>query len=246
MKSTEMTSIQSLLKEDKNFCRTPKRKVSTEISSWSSDNPKIIQSPLRKTEKPSVPSKLPKISEEQIEDQTKALNKIPEKVQNNSKVGRPILNDFYIKFTNKLIDTFDLSKEFGLFSTMKTGQFDQVYNKQILEKSHYRSRSLQHSKPEQRLYEERSPYLVRKERKASKRMFYFIRPEKNVETEFLLKGKGDCRSKGNIEMAKDKTTRNKMFRSVESRVILPEIRLKSTISSFSLFNSGVPIITRHN
>lgn len=244
MKNKEMNLIQSLLKEDKNFCRTPKKNRDLDLSSWASHEPEMIKS----KERENFHLRLPKISEVVVDSNAKNLNNLnTNKNQEFSKVSRPIFNEIYIKLADKLIKSLEFNEVYNLFGKAESKILQDVNGGNEGGKGHYRSSSLQHNCPEHGNWLGKSVVFGGKKGKQSKeRLFYYFRPEKRVEKEFVLMGKGESRLKGKFEQGKDSVVKKKVSRATESKVILPDIRSKSTISTLSLYNSGVPFITRYN
>ena len=240
MKNKEMNLIQSLLKEDKNFCRTPKKNKDSGLSSWVSDEPEMV----KRKDRQNFHLRLPKVSEVAVDNSTKNLGSSElGKNQEFSRVSRPIFNEIYNKLADKLIKSLEVDEVYRLFGKAERKVLQDGTGEKEGSMGHYRSSSLQHNCPEHGNWLGKSVVFGGKKGKQRKeRLFYYFRPEKRVEKEFLLMGKGESRLKGKFEQGVNK----KGSRAAQSKVILPDIRSKSTISTLSLYNSGVPVITRYS
>jgi hypothetical protein len=230
----ENSLIQCLLKEDSNFCKGRNGCVG-EISHWSYEENKVLNSDVYRKNKLKVsPGRLPRVldvSDDKNWNVTNFNQKI-EQCKGFDYVGRRRLDQLCLKLVRGLVKEFD-TENYDVGKKFDGSSLKKVFVKGV---GHDRSRSLQ-------LYpnEKNQIKSTLEDSRSRKDYIKLTLSKKNCKTEdlsLILEGKGE------VKYEKSQISNTKRSSSNISSTVLPQIRSKSTITNFSLFNSGVPTIYR--
>ena len=254
MRTKETNLIQTLLKEDNNFCVSSKLDPENEISSWLSEEKQDFNLKNYPKSKISVsPTRLPKIlevNERKIRENPSSLSQnLPSLSQN-----LPVLRQNERLVQSKLSHLYDkISKKIKNCALNGLAQKDEGLDvelgfkacvKGFRDAGHERSRSLQVYSQDKD--EVKSKGLgIKKERRGYRQIIVYqkFQNQKLQDMNLILQVKGSpspTRSSTLNLMPKPRILNSDTMPSV----ILPQIRSKSSISHFAIFNSGVPTIPR--
>lgn len=255
MKTKETNLIQTLLKEDNNFCVSFNKNPENEISSWLSEEKHDFTIKNYVKSKFSVsPTRLPKIlevNERKIRENLSSLSQnLPSLSQNlpvlrqNERLVQSKLNHLYDKISKK-IGNCALNELTQKIESQEADLGAKACVKSFKDPGHERSRSLQvysQDKDEGKT----KVFGIRRERRDYRQIIIYskLQTHKPEDIKLVLQVKGSPSPIRSSTLNLMPRPRMMNADNVPS-VILPQIRSKSSISHFAIFNSGVPTMLRN-